>query len=256
MIIAAEDILTYLSLGSPPSAAWSKLAEQVVPWADQAVKNFCGVTLEQQSYTHFLPHQDFLYTQNGDFVDVVNNRVALYGFSDTRDLLLPETPVRSITNCWADLSALAGQGPTDFGPSTLLVAGTDYYLDIDAVGVSMSGILKRWINVWPARQRSVKVEYVAGYTPDEFSGTTAIGFRPSPTAIVGATVMTAVQHIKTALAFTDGQGFGGAGGIVSERLGDAAFTYSDVAARLLSMQVEVPPQAQRMLQPWVRMMRR
>lgn len=232
------------------------MSDLVCPAADQAVKLFCGVTLEQQSWTHYLPHQDYFYTQNGDFVDVVNNRVALYGFSDTRDLFLPETPVRSIGSIYADLSALAGQGPSDFGPSTLLVQGTDFYLDRDSDDISMSGIVKRWINVWPARQRSVKVTYTAGYTASEFTGDTPVSFRPSPTMIRHAAIITAVQHINTALSFSPGQGIGGQGGIVSERLGDAQFSYSDAAARLMSMQVEIPPMAQRMLQPFVRMMRR
>lgn len=232
------------------------MAAMVCPMADAAVKQFCGVSLEQNTYTGFLPHQDYFYTQNGDFVDVVNNRVALYGFSDTRDVFVPETPLRSVTAIYADLSALAGDGPADFGPSTQLVEGTDFYPDWDAPGICMSGIIKRWINVWPARGRSIKITFVAGYTADEFAGTTPVNFRPSPVGIKSAAILTAVQHISTALAFTSGNGIGGQGGIVQERLGDAAFTYSDAAARLLSMQLEVPPMAQRMLQPWVRMMRR
>lgn len=66
-------------------------------------------------------------------------------------VILRQKPVLSIVNVWEDPNACAGQGPNDFGPDTLLVAGEDYYLPPnmpDGSNTSWTGQLVRLNGVW------------------------------------------------------------------------------------------------------------
>ena len=98
----------------------------------------------------------------------------------TQTVLLRETPVSSITSVYLDPTGFYGQGVDPFPASTLLTAGTDYYLVIDNPdGKSYAGMLNRngrawsltwWnvptINLTPipkGTQGCLKVNYISGY---------------------------------------------------------------------------------------------
>jgi hypothetical protein len=94
--------------------------------------------------------------------------------------VLPEMPVESITSLYWDPAAYAGQGTDDFASTTLLTAGTDYFLDRDRTGdnYSNSGKVFRIGGVWTGRYRRgldqlyihrepapgvIKVTFTSGY---------------------------------------------------------------------------------------------
>src|SRR5690606_6904105 len=138
------------------------LITMLIPLAEDSLKDYVGYSIEQATYTHFLPSGD-LFSSDPKEVDVVNDRVAVSGWSDTRILQLPELPVRSITSIYEDAAAEFGQGPGDFNASTLLTSGVDYALELDQTGICRTGHVRRVGSVWPAKAGTVKVTYVAGY---------------------------------------------------------------------------------------------
>lgn len=129
--------------------------------SDQIIKSYCGLEFERATYTEFL---------SGNF---------------TKELVLRETPVISVTSVHLDNEGHFGQGPsTPFGVDTLLTEGEDYSLVFDGIAdgvdASLSGILYRINTIWspPSRRYvpgktyperaaargNVKVVYVGGYT--------------------------------------------------------------------------------------------
>ncbi len=131
--------------------------------ADRAIKDYLHRDIELTSYVEY-------YSGNG-----------------TRFLTLRQRPVVSVTEVREDFSGFYGQGTAPiFGSETLLVAGEDYALELDAGGtLSNSGRLIRCHTVWAQLERlyvpgrvsrdtgsalgNIKVTYSAGYAsvPDD-----------------------------------------------------------------------------------------
>lgn len=70
-------------------------------------------------------------------------------------IVLPETPVESITSLYWDLGAFGGQNADDFAATTLLTLGDDYFLDRDrgSDSYSNSGRVFRIGGVWTGGYR-------------------------------------------------------------------------------------------------------
>jgi hypothetical protein len=231
--------------------------------AQSAVRTFLGYGVTQRQYVgQLLPDQNLYYSQ-ADYIDVINNRVALYGWSDSSVAQPPEVPIRSVDALYADFSALAGQGVADFGAPTLMAQGTDYYVDFDIVtdptpnakkGISWSGHIIRWMVTWPSRRRSIKINYTAGMTAAELDGqspTTWYSYK-DPSVIKWATLKTAMAKYHTLKAFSVGQNIAGVGAITSEHVGDASFSYDASIASVVGMQQGLPPEVQNDLTPFKR----
>lgn len=168
-ICSVADVCLELGIASPTEAQTAQITA-LIRRVESRVKKFLGYGVEQATYTHFLPNRNLFITE-GAVLDSVNERVVVENQSDTRILQLPEIPVRSITSIYEDSAALAGQGANDFPVSSLLVSGTDYYLDVDKSGISRTGHVIRFFGAWAPRQRTIKVTYVAGYSSGELGGT-------------------------------------------------------------------------------------
>ncbi len=90
-----------------------------------------------------------------------------YDGSGTPNLCLRRTPVPAdgIVSLNRDYTGNAGTTSGAFGTDTLLVAGSDYYLETDSLygdGMSYAGIVKRIDGVWPLRQRRPYGRLAAG----------------------------------------------------------------------------------------------
>lgn len=108
--------------------------------AESSIRSFCRWNITESSYTQILPWNE-IYIES---------------------LQLMQPWVTAVDNVWEDWNSAGGQGATDFAASTLLVAGSDYYLDYDDQDISRSGLLVRVGTKWPNKRRTVKVEYTAG----------------------------------------------------------------------------------------------
>ncbi len=132
-----------LQLGIADSSVDSILTA-CVSGADAAIKSYCHSQLEQATYTHYLDG-------NGQF-----------------DVVLPQRPVSAVASVYLDSTGMYGQKAGGFAVDTLLTAGDDYVLVLDAPdssGGSHSGILRR---VWPGNMN---------YFSQTWQGTLTMGAR-------------------------------------------------------------------------------
>ena len=166
---------------------------------------------------------------HGQSVSVVPTRLS------TNELRLGTTPVW-VTGLEVreDTNARAGQASGAFGDSTVLTAGTDYWLDVDdpELNLSRSGILYRSCE-WPDEPRSVKVTY--------FGGETASRLADSAGSLRYAAMLTVIKAYKT----LSGLQGGGLGPKMNESFGKYSYTNSaEVASAMAGAGFTVPPEAQ------------
>jgi len=235
MICDRAEILAFLGKAGNVTDPEDSLLMMLAPMVERSVKGFVGYSVEQATHTHYLPRD----RRGGNidpavrYYDVRGGRAVgatVGGVAEAAMLLVPELPLRSITNLYEDTSAYAGQGSGDFAASTELTSGDDFYVQYEPAGLCKSGIIHRTAGYWPARNGTVKVVYVAGYTQAELS--TGIAADIKLACLLG------IQH-----AF--GQRGESAGTIKAERLGDYAVTYAVERAG------QMPRQAKKLLQPFV-----
>lgn len=85
------------------------------------------------------------------------------------NLQLQRLPVRAIADIWVDYDAKHGQATGAFPSSTKWVQGSDYWAEYDQDHLGLSGcVFAR--SRWPLEPGTVKVQYTAGYSPDELAG--------------------------------------------------------------------------------------
>lgn len=170
MIVAIISTATYKTLAGISGTSEDSKLDLMTDYVDAAIKKWLGRDIEQTTY----PGAATGGTGDSGF----------YSGTGTSRLILRQRPVRSITSIYVDASGRWGQNPDgSFATATLLTAGTDYALDLDAyngsANVSMKGIVVRIGNVWPAlrtynrgwitpgvepQRGNIKVAYVAGYS--------------------------------------------------------------------------------------------
>lgn len=143
----------------------------LIHWADAAVKRYLDRDIEQTTY----PGAAAEGTGDSGY----------YSGDDTRFLLLRQYPVSAVASVYSDSAGRWGQNPDgSFQAATLLIAGTNYALDLDgclpgtSTPCSYKGILRRTDGVWPAMRvfhagvirpevapgnGNLKVAYTAGY---------------------------------------------------------------------------------------------
>lgn len=103
-----------------------------------------------------------------------------YSGNGCRNLHLRETPVLSVSSVYLDPTGYYGQGANAFAAETLLVAGTDYAVRLEADGIGRSGVVEKIAGSWSgvymrspggltARMSkasgNIKTTYTAGYAP-------------------------------------------------------------------------------------------
>lgn len=147
----------------------------IVPWVEAAIYQTIGYTLEQATYTEFLPSTGGERPPLEFGIDIGWDRIGSVVMPRNRMdpssgmLQLSNLPARSITSVYENMAAwTAGTDDGDW-PSTSLLDASAYRLDKDAPGISKNGRLIRTVGGWPSTPRVVKVTYVAGYTALEIS---------------------------------------------------------------------------------------
>lgn len=251
-ICTNDELFPFLGI-SAPTAQQTVLMNLLRPMAEDAVRQEVGYSIEQATYTHFLPNNSTTVGRELG-VDVLNDRVVFEYEGETPDLFLMERPVRSITSIYEDRAAYGGQGGSDFAASTLLTSGTDYYLDYVVSGISWSGNVRRINAGWSPRERTIKVTYVAGVTAAELAGTSVVR---GPNGN-GVTTLKRAALVAAAIAWKEPQasiqGSGaGAGPVTSERLADYSVTYAaNHVTNLFGFKMMLPQQVKDMLSDFKR----
>lgn len=167
-----DDVEVFFGISCCEDSAASRLLQLVAKWTESQARKWVGHGISQNTYTGEFHRRQRLNSVD-DIIgyEVVGDKV--YGEyecpADGHILKLDNGFVRSITEVRMDPAGNFGFTSGSFGSSTLLTEGTDYFLELDATGLSKSGHLIRNNASWPSRPGSVKVTYVAGFTAAELN---------------------------------------------------------------------------------------
>lgn len=162
--------------------------DQIQPWIERACWNFIGYTLEQATYTEFLPTPSAERPPLSYGIDIGWDLIGGTAMPRTRTdlyeggLHLSNLPVRSITSVYENLAAWTGGEANGSWPASSLLDARAYRLDFAEPGLCKSGRLFRVVGGWSSTPRAVKVTYVAGYTQAEIDA----GFGPAKLAVLEA----------------------------------------------------------------------
>lgn len=241
--------------GGTMAAEDQAIVSFVRPLAERLVKKFVGFNIEQATYTDLYPliGQDGMMDMLVDGYEDIGGRIVPYNSSMLGSgsyLSTRQKPVRSITSVYENVSAWDTAGGS--WPASALLDPTEYQLDQEEYGgLSWSGFVYRRSGVWPTEPRTVKITYVAGLTAAELDPATG-----AYAEFAQACYLTAMngfwlwKQFKTEAA----GGSGGAGPVVSERLGDYAVSWSEQGAMdQFSMRFEMPRAAKVILEEYVPM---
>ena len=246
MIVKTAEAMTWIGKpnATPQELAMLNLFHRK---AEQAVKSHCHTELETATFTEFYPTEDARRSHE-NIVDVdAASQFAIISALDGPDIVrLRNVPVRSITSVYEQPGACAGQVSGAFPASTLLTAGTHYWLDIERAGLSRTGFLRKRVGAWPVEAGSIKITYVAGFTAAELDGEVDAG-EINASDIKLAVYLTLAHYWNKMLS----QKAGLQGGIkTSESLGD--YSYS-LGGDFGKSAWKVPAAASGLLQDYVQM---
>jgi hypothetical protein len=243
VIASRAELLVALGKASSISDADLALLNTIHPRAERAVKSYMQCDIEYAQKTEYLPiGRQAESDVNLEAFGMVNGRVVRESRRSRLDKLqLKHTPVITTDLAvYEDTGAYAGQASGAFAAATLLTSGTEYYLDLDDASLSRSGQLVRIGGTWSTEPRSIKVTYNGGWTATQLDAEAA----PIKEAVVIAAAR-AYWGWKTNAA-TDGKG-----AMASESIGKYSVSYGGASAVAGSgLMVDVPEEAQRLLQPF------
>lgn len=177
-----------------PLASILDIENEVKPWfavaccdADGAVlrmlrqftesqaRAFVGHCISQNTITHEYQRREDIgcgIERSADVIDITGDTVYVGGGAISNEghiLQLDNGFVRSITEVREDPAARFGQGSSDFGASTVLTAGTNYFLELDRSGLSRAGRVHRVNGAWSSAPGTIRITYVAGFTKAELA---------------------------------------------------------------------------------------
>jgi len=247
MIASMSEVLTILGVSADPDNATLANINLAHRGIERLVKNHLGYEPEQKSHTEYLPsglNQSSFSDATLRYEKIGNQAVGWSSDSqESLRLQLRHLPVRSITELRQDSSAFGGSSPDSFGDGTILVAGRDFFPDIDEEGICRNGMLVRINGAWSSSPRSIKVTYVAGYSPEELAGGDSAEIDASDLKLA---VLEAVREWQIA---------SGSGGqqVSSESVGDYSVSY--VAPTAAAAAIGLSENVKSKLSPYVSLAR-
>lgn len=241
MIVSIAELRAALGLADSITAGDLATLNLVQPKANSAIKDALGYNPETLRATEYYPRAEAMVKAASARYEIAGSRAVLVSTANTDYLQLARLPVRTVHALYVDSDGRFGQRGGAFGAGTELTAGTDFYLETEQDGLCHSGCLIATTG-WPVTPGSIKVDYTAGYTADEFTGRASSGIDAG--GIHEAVLITAVQAFhqlkakqKTRAGFVPGP-------IISERMGDYSYTLDSAsAAEIAGFHVSVPQAA-------------
>ncbi len=167
-IVDPDDVFSYLGISSPTSTQ-SDAMEMISTGLESSVKRYCRWQLGEQTLVSYLPLTPLAMGPQVPSAELYFSRPWPTG--PRNRLQLPSMYVKSITSIYEDRGAKAGSGSDDFPSSTLLTAGSDYFLEKDSgINYSWSGGVIRVGTSWSSYPGTIKVTFVSGFSDSELSG--------------------------------------------------------------------------------------
>lgn len=239
-----------------------------LPEAEGAVIGHLGYDPVQRSAVEYYPRADpsggIGVVGSAWDVDSNHRRAELYGVRGRAPIFptlqLERLPVRDVTDLRIDYDGRFGQQTGSFGNASQKTKGTDFWMETDQPNYCPTGCLFA-NSQWPMEPGTVRVTYLAGYSPDELQGratttktedgiitTARVNASPIKRAVL-LTVSTAMQKWASLKKSKTGWK---PGGLSSEKLGDYSYTVGGTSAQTIAgLKVELPGTAIEILEPFV-----
>lgn len=234
-IVSQLEILRYLGKVNPTDDEL-EIIGILHPMVERAVRSEIQSGVTQDTYTHYLPGAEGTPPER---------RISTkYTPPKPNILTLPEFPVRSITSVHEDSSAYANSGSSPWGSETELTEGTDFYVDYDQSGLSMSGMLITLGSGWCTTPRSIKVVYTAGWSEAEIAGQST-DYNLDASDIRVATLITFKSYYESTQ-------FSASGTIKREKLADYEIEYFEDSSKTQGRAITLPPLAKGLLSRFYR----
>jgi hypothetical protein len=257
MICSRAEVLTHLGLDQPSATPAEEkllrshlaLVNALQPRVERLVQTALGYQVATGHYIEYLPPMmvpaatDPLVEGALDLSSWGGAGAGISAFASAPTLQLANVPVRAITSIHENDNAWQN-GPGGYWPAdTLLTYGTDYLLDVSEDGLCRSGIVLRPGGSWSLTPRSIRVEYDAGWTPDELDNVAS--------DIKLAVLVSMTKWFNETRANQPADDFLGTGAIQSEGFAGLSVSYAR-AAENSGLQFALPAAALRLLEPYVR----
>lgn len=165
-----KDLSPYFGIDCDDTTGEAILLWRIQTYVESAVRSFVRHGVSQNTYVEYQRMFDIGdHETDYDLFELIGDKVysGVGGTQYGEFLQLNNGFVRSVSDVREDYSAEFGQGSGDFGSSTVLTAGIDYKIELDKDGMSRSGRLIRINRPWSSKPGTIKVTYVAGFTPAE-----------------------------------------------------------------------------------------
>jgi hypothetical protein len=205
------------------------IVQKAIVSAEGAVKRYLHYDPILRERTEFHPQQAFQAQISRGIWEVMEQRATLRQVSEsaTNELQLQYLPVREVTMyVWRDYDGRSGTQVTSFPASSLVTQGPGYWPNYDTydssgLRICRDGIL-RTIGLWPTTPGTVKVQYTAGYTPDEFRGQAGI---VDASGIWETVVQEAARRVRRMMSTKKSTRLGLVAGVMSsENLGEYSYS--------------------------------
>lgn len=122
-------------------------------------------TTDDAKYQAYLNQAEAIISKHTGLIFTSAAATEFYLGTGTNALILRRRPVTSISSVYVDDAGYFGFASGAFASSTLLTSGTDYALQIETSGSSITGILYRIGSVWPNVTLSSSGDLVGGPMP-------------------------------------------------------------------------------------------
>lgn len=247
MIVSIPELQAALGLLDSITAGDLALLNLLQPKAQGVVIDYLGYSPEYARGTEYYPRDESMGRSlaaqgDGGRYEVSGGRAVYVNTGRAEYLQLQRLPVRAVHHVYVDYDARFGQRAGAFDASTEWTAGVDFYLEQEGDGFCLSGNLIASTG-WPVTPGSVKVDYTAGYTADEFTGRASSGVNAA--GLHDAIMMTTIVAFKQFKAQQKQARVGFVSGpVISERLGDYNYAIEPgSAAAMASMKIAIPDAA-------------
>lgn len=248
MLVRKAEVLVFLGKAASLSAADESLLDLLHPLAEAALHSYMQQDIGHGRHVEYLPIGQSRGGGDSYSLEDVSFRGGAGGsvrFNSSNggsaDLQLKHLPVfLAGLEIRENSSGRAGQTQTSFDDDSLLVAGDDYWLDMDDAesDFSRSGIVRR-NGAWSSEPRSIKATYYGGWRSGDMTNDGA----------AGAIKLAALHTVASAYWLAKHNGTRqGSGPLMSEGIGK--YHYSLSQQFLSQLTFTVPFEAKQLLQPF------
>ena len=274
MIVSEAELKLLLNMKSATEEDLAIL-QVVLTEAEALVREYLHYDPVQQTHVEFYPANDAFGGLSTEFErpHFLGDYSSSWYLSPARrrqpDLQLRHLPVRRIVSIKENSDGQFGTNEK-FDETEPLVEGTDFAPEFTKANLCESGSI-RSCRGWCEEPGSIRVEYIAGYSPAEFAGRATSETAASDLAngvytcpgLNAAAIKRAVTWIATKMLHTngnlksegDGKGFSGGNTFQSERLQDYSYDRGSATAEttkaLVSLGDDMPGAAKMALQGFV-----